>query len=124
VLVVEDETALRELLSELLISFGYTVLQAADGAEGLETFTRHKNAIQSVITDMGLPKMSGQDMFEHIRKVDPNAKVILASGYLDPEMKNQLFIAGAKAFVQKPYQPEEVLRILRQVIDGSYTANM
>jgi two-component system, cell cycle sensor histidine kinase and response regulator CckA len=122
ILVVEDETALRELISELLMSFGYTVLQAADGAEGLETFSLNKDRIQAVITDMGLPRMSGQDMFEQMRKVDPNSRVILASGYLDPEMKIQLFNEGARAFVQKPYQPDEVLRILRGVIDGTYTA--
>ncbi len=117
ILVVEDEEALRNLLTELLQSYGYTVLQAEDGISGLETFTRHRGEIKAVITDMGLPRMSGQDLFTRIRSIDPSARVVLASGYLDPELKSHLFNLGAKAFLQKPYQPADILRLIRGVID-------
>jgi CheY-like chemotaxis protein len=117
VLVVEDEDALRELVVELLHSYGYTVLEAEDGAAGLKLFTENRERIDAVLTDMGLPRMSGQDMFGHIRALEPEARVILASGYLEPGLKSQLFTAGAKAFIQKPYQPREILRIVREVLD-------
>jgi two-component system cell cycle sensor histidine kinase/response regulator CckA len=117
VLVVEDEEALRGLVSELLQSYGYNVLQAEDGMEGLALFDRHRGTIGAVITDMGLPRMSGKDMFARIRDIDPSARVILASGYLEPGLKSRLFNAGAKAFIQKPYKPHEVLRIVREVLD-------
>jgi PAS domain S-box-containing protein len=117
ILVVEDEEALRNLLTELLQSYGYTVLQAEDGVAGLELFTHHRYEIKAVITDMGLPRMSGQDLFARIREMDPSSRVVLASGYLDPELKSHLFTLGAKAFLQKPYQPSDILRVIRGVID-------
>ncbi|HEX7574102.1 MAG TPA: response regulator, partial [Bacteroidota bacterium] len=116
VLVVEDEEALRNLLTEVLESYGYTVLTAEDGVSGLERFTLHRDEIKAVITDMGLPRMSGQDLFISIREIDPSSRVVLASGYLDPELKAHLFTLGAKAFIQKPYQPADILRVIRGVI--------
>ena len=124
ILVVEDEEALRTLLTELLQSYGYTVIQAEDGAAGLDKFTRHREEISAVITDMGLPRMSGHDLFMRIREIDPSSCIVLASGYLDPELKSRLFSLGARAFLQKPYQPAEVLRVIRVVIDvGAQTVN-
>ena len=117
VLAKSGKEALRHLLTELLQSYGYTVLQAEDGVAGLERFTHHRDEIKAVITDMGLPRMSGQDLFTRIREVDPCSRVVLASGYLDPELKTQLFSLGAKAFLQKPYQPADILRVIRGVID-------
>jgi CheY-like chemotaxis protein len=116
ILVVEDEEVLRNLLAEILESSGYTVLTAEDGVSGLDRFTRHRDEIKAVITDMGLPRMSGQDLFISIREMDPSSRIVLASGYLDPEIRAHLFTLGAKAFLQKPYQPADVLRIIRKVI--------
>ncbi|HUI66490.1 MAG TPA: PAS domain S-box protein, partial [Bacteroidota bacterium] len=117
ILVVEDEGALREIVSELLGSYGYSVINAEDGISGFEAFREHRESIKAVITDMGLPRLSGQDLFSRILEVDPTARVILASGYLDPELKSRLFRQGAKAFIQKPYQPREILRVIRGVLD-------
>ena len=118
ILVVEDEEALRNLLTELLESYGYTVLKADDGVSGLEQFKRHRDDIEAVITDMGLPRMSGQDLFTRIRELDPSSRIVLASGYLDPELRSHLMALGAKAFLQKPYQPTDILRVIRGVIDA------
>ena len=117
VLVVEDEDALRLLLEEVLRARGYTVISAADGVEGFETYTTHAEEISAVIADMGLPRQSGFEMFEKIRERNPRAKVILASGYLSPELKSKLFVAGAKAFIPKPFQTNDVLRKLREILD-------
>jgi PAS domain S-box-containing protein len=117
VLIVEDEEALLLLLQEVLSSKGYVVLTATDGIQGLEIYAQHRGEIHAVITDMGLPKQSGYDMFLKIRELNPQAKVILASGYLNPALKSKLFVAGAKAFIPKPFQTGEVLRKLREVLD-------
>ena len=117
ILVVEDEEALLLLLEEVLRQKGYRVLTAVDGLQGIETYRKHRGEIAAVITDMGLPKLSGYDMFLQIRELNPGAKVILASGYLNPALKSKLFVAGAKAFIPKPFQSAEVLRKLREVID-------
>jgi DNA-binding NarL/FixJ family response regulator len=70
-----------------------------------------------VVTDMGLPKQSGHDLFLAIRQANPPAKVMLASGYLSPALKSKLFVAGAKAFIAKPFQMSDVLRKVREVLD-------
>ncbi|HTY57872.1 MAG TPA: PAS domain S-box protein, partial [Bacteroidota bacterium] len=124
ILIVEDEEPLRNLLTELLESYGYTVLKAEDGVAGLECYESHRDAIKAIITDMGLPRMSGEDLFARIREIDPSARIVLASGYLDPDLKSQLFSLGAKAFLQKPYQPADILRVIRGIIDvGERTEN-
>jgi PAS domain S-box-containing protein len=117
ILVVEDEEVLRLLLEEVLRAKGYAVLSAADGVEGFEVYAQHGDDIQAVIADMGLPKQSGFEMFLKIRDLNPRAKVILASGYLSPELKSKLFVAGAKQFIPKPFQTSDVLRKLREVLD-------
>ncbi len=117
ILIVEDEEALLLLLQEVLRGKGYTVLAASDGVQGLEIYAQHRDEIDAVITDMGLPRQSGYDMFVKIRELNPVAKVILASGYLNPALKSKLFVAGAKAFIPKPFQTGDVLRKLREVLD-------
>ena len=117
ILVVEDEKALRDLLAELLEGSGYRVLKAADGIEGLAVYRQYRREIGVVLTDMGLPRMSGQDLFARIRELDPAAPIVLASGYLEPSLRSHLSSAGAKAFIQKPYQTRDILRIIREVLD-------
>ena len=117
ILVVEDEEALLYLLQEVLTSKGYKVLTASDGMKGLEIYKEHLADIDLVVTDMGLPKQSGHDLFLAIRQANPPAKVMLASGYLSPALKSKLFVAGAKAFIAKPFQMSDVLRKVREVLD-------
>jgi len=71
-----------------------------------------------VLTDMGLPKLDGAEVFTMLKLRDPNVKVLMASGYLEPQYKSELIRNGAKDFIQKPYQPEEVLNKIRKIIDA------
>ena len=117
ILLIEDEEMLRELVKALLVSKGYTVLTAEDGMQGVEMYRSHQKEIAVVLSDLGLPLLSGQDVFRKIRELDPQAKVILASGFIDPETKAEMYKAGAKHFIQKPYSHDEVLQKIREVID-------
>ncbi len=117
ILIVEDEEMLRDLLKTFLTGSGYTVLTAQDGEEGLETFRRHRNDIALILSDMGLPRLGGWEMFQQMQEMEPGVKVILASGYFDPNLKMDLLKAGAKDFIQKPYVPDNILRRIREVID-------
>jgi len=117
VLVVEDEEMLRDLLSGLLRAKGYTVLTAADGQEAVKTYDEHWREIAVIVTDMGLPRKGGADASAEMRKINPSARIIMASGYVEPQVKTGLMSDGARAFIQKPYVPAEVLRIVRTVID-------
>jgi PAS domain S-box-containing protein len=117
ILIVEDEEMLRELLSSLFEEHGYRVLAAKDGAEGVELFKTNAGKIAVVLSDMGLPKLGGWEMFQEMRAVDPEVKAILASGYFDPNLKMTMMKAGAKDFIQKPYISAAVLTRVREVID-------
>ncbi len=118
ILVVEDEELLLNMVRALLEENGYTVFTALDGKGALAVYDLHRNEIKLVLTDMGLPRLSGTEVFIRLREINPDIKVILVSGYLDAELKTELLKAGARAFLQKPYVPGEVLRIIREVLDS------
>ena len=67
---------------------------------------------------MGLPKIGGQDVLLKMKNENPDLKVIIASGYLDPKLKSELEGAGVKYFLQKPYMPDEVVKTLQSLIEG------
>ena len=117
ILVVEDEELLLELVQSLLESKGYKVLRANDGVEAVKQYAEHKEEIAVVLIDMGLPKLGGHEVFLHLQALNPGVKVILASGFIDPSVSSEMYRAGAKHFIQKPYSPDEVLRTVRKVID-------
>lgn len=116
-LFVEDEEMLLDLLNTLLAAKGYDILAATDGEEAVEIYRSRWKEIALVLTDVGLPKMSGMEAFQRMRAINPNVKVILASGYLDQQLKSQMIEEGARDFVQKPYEPNEILKKIRQALD-------
>ncbi len=117
ILLVEDEEILRELVKSSLEEKGYTVLTAADGVEALNLFTQQKDRIALVLCDMGLPKIGGWDAFKIMKELSPQVNVIFASGYLDPGLKAEILKGGARDFIQKPYDPDEVIKRIRVVLD-------
>jgi CheY-like chemotaxis protein len=119
ILVIEDEETLRELVRASLVSKGYIVLTADDGRQGVEMYQSHQKEIAVVLCDMGLPLFGGQDVFTRIRRMNPDAKVILASGFIEPETKAEMFKTGLKEFIQKPYLSAEVLQKVREIIDSN-----
>jgi CheY-like chemotaxis protein len=118
ILLVEDESTLLDVLSGLLKSKGYRVLVARDGYEAVSTYKDHKNEIAVVVSDLGLPKMTGQDAFMRMKSINPRVKVIFGTGYLDPELKTELLNLGARGFLSKPYSQAELLRRIRELIDS------
>ena len=117
ILLVEDEDALRELVRSMLVDKGYTVLSARDGKEAMDMFTAKKNEIALVVSDMGLPMITGYDLFLELKSITPNVRMVIASGYLEPEIKAEIFEAGIKDFIQKPYAPQVLLNSVRTVLD-------
>ncbi|HAV22687.1 MAG: hypothetical protein A2X67_10030 [Ignavibacteria bacterium GWA2_55_11] len=119
ILIIEDEELLRELVKTTLLSKGYVVLTAENGQEGVETFSRHRDEISVVLTDLGLPLLGGEEVCRRIRALHPNVKLIVASGFVDPKLKAEMYEAGIRRFVLKPYQAEEVLMAIRDVLDDA-----
>ncbi|MBI5472263.1 MAG: PAS domain S-box protein, partial [Ignavibacteriae bacterium] len=119
VLVIEDEEMLAEMLRTSLVANGYAVLSAYDGEQGLALFERHQQDIAVVLSDFGLPKYGGDEVFRRIRALDPKARVIIASGFVEPAIKAEMLQMGLSKFVQKPYSPAEVLYAIRSTLDVS-----
>jgi len=116
-LVVEDEETLMMFIQVSLAAKGYTVISAVDGPEAVKTYRERQKEISLVFTDLGLPGMTGMEEVSIIRKINPDAKIIVATGYLDREMKSELLKAGVKKFILKPYDFEEILKTMREVLD-------
>jgi CheY-like chemotaxis protein len=116
-LVVEDEEMLMMSLQMMLAEKGYKVIPAKDGLEAVNIYKKRKNEISLVMTDLGLPKLSGMEECAQIKKYDPNARMILATGFLDPEMKSEFLKAGIQHFLYKPYDLKKVLKEIREVLD-------
>ena len=118
ILVVEDEEALQGFIRQLLEKNGYTVLIAGNGEQAIDIYRQQMRQIALVLMDLGLPKLSGDEVCRKIRAFDPSANFIIASGYLDPMIKTELSQVGVKGYIQKPYSPIEILKKIREVIDS------
>ncbi len=117
ILVVEDEEAMISMVSTLLEKRGFKVVQARNGIEAVEIFQARGKEIDCVISDLGLPKMGGAEAFGTIRNLDPDVRVIIASGFLEPSVRSNLSENGVMEFIQKPYDPRELLETVREVLD-------
>jgi signal transduction histidine kinase len=119
ILLVEDEAALRQTTSMVLESQGYTVLQTANGQEGLKTIREHKGSpISLVITDVAMPKMGGKVMVEWLKTTNPDLKVLFTSGYVDVAMVHHGMPDPEVAFLPKPYNLASLAGKVRELLDG------
>lgn len=117
ILFAEDEELLQELVRSMLQAKGYRVLCAWDGVGALELFHEHKDEVDLVMCDLGLPGMSGWDAFSKMRELQPGLKAIFASGYVDSELREEMEAAGVTAILQKPYVQADVLQLIRAMLD-------
>ncbi|WP_236075230.1 response regulator [Mariprofundus sp. EBB-1] len=116
VLVVDDEEGVREYAVMLLEEFGFDVITAENGLEGIEQFRQHQNDITLVLMDMTMPKMDGKACFSALRNIQPDVKVILSSGYNEQDATNRFAGKGLAGFIQKPYEPESMLNKLQEIL--------
>ncbi|HDP68166.1 MAG TPA: PAS domain S-box protein, partial [Candidatus Marinimicrobia bacterium] len=123
ILLIEDEESIIEMLTTIFRTQGYQVIVAMDGHTGVEKYKQSQNDIDLVISDMGLPRLTGEEVFYRIRRINPEARVIIASGFVDPDRKSELYKAGLTRFVQKPYFPMDILKVVREILDESPEAS-
>ena len=114
VLVVDDEDGVRELARAVLEQHGLRVLVAADGDEALAQYTAHRGAVDLVLLDYSLPGMTGLQVFEGLKKINPEVSVLFASGYALEGDASPLLVAGGRAFIAKPYRPDELMEAVRK----------
>ncbi|MGC9363860.1 MAG: PAS domain S-box protein [Fidelibacterota bacterium] len=123
ILLIEDEESIIEMLTTVFGSQGYQVIVAKDGVSGIEKYSQAPSEIDLIISDMGLPRLTGDEVFYRIRKINPDARVIIASGFVDPGRKSELYKAGLARFIQKPYFPMDILKVVREILDESSDAS-
>jgi PAS domain S-box-containing protein len=118
ILLVEDEKRMLHLLEKTLLRQGYRVLTAYDGEKALEIYQRHNGTIDAVLLDIGLPKIAGRDVLHQMQRQNPAVRVVIASGYLDPALKSEIYEMGVQHFVDKPYRLDQVVHTLQSLIEG------
>jgi len=114
VLVVDDEETVRAIAKKALVNYGFNVLTAEDGREGLNLYKANRDSINFVLLDITMPHMGGEEVFSEMRKVKSDVQVILSSGYNEQEATNSFAGKGLAGFIQKPYLPSDLIEMISQ----------
>jgi two-component system, cell cycle sensor histidine kinase and response regulator CckA len=119
VLVVEDETPLRQLVSNVLQRYGYRVLSATSGVDALPLWLEYKDQVSLLLTDMVMPHgVSGRELAQRLRGDKPELKVIYSSGYSLAVVGSDMVLREGLNFLQKPYNPGKLAKAVRDCLDG------
>lgn len=116
ILVVDDESSIREITRGTLETFGYNVLTAADGTEALAIYADQKSEIAVVLTDMVMPFMDGPATIRALHRMNPEVKIIAASGLAAAHKPGEGSLEGVQIFLNKPYTAEKLLNALSQLL--------
>jgi len=117
ILIVDDDKAVRETISEVLSQSGFECLMAPDGEKALLLYAQERALIHLVILDWAMPGLDGADTFRRLREINPEVRAILMSGYQYSEEIEILVAEGVKAFLSKPFQIEELIQIVRAAME-------
>lgn len=118
ILIVDDDTSVRNVASRVLKRKGFSILIAEDGMVGVEMFEKHADDIRCVLLDLAMPRMGGEEAFYKIREIREDATVILSSGYGEKDVAQPFKEAGLNGFLQKPYRSAELISKLRNVLSN------
>jgi PAS domain S-box-containing protein len=124
VLVADDEESVREVVEEILVRKGFTVITAADGREAVRIFGSTSNQIDAVLMDLTMPNMDGDEALREMRRLRPDVKAILWSGYEEQTARKRFDGEERVALLQKPFDAETLVGTLRTVMasDGRTSA--
>ncbi len=119
ILIVDDEETVRQVTSRAVRLFGFEALMATDGEEGVELFRQHKDEIVCTVLDLTMPRMGGAEAFKRMHEIDPDARIIVTSGYSENETMERFGAKGQAIFMQKPFEVGTLREAIRRIIDGS-----
>ncbi len=117
ILVVDDESSIREVTSATLEINGYRVITARDGMEAISLYTKNRKEIKVVLMDMMMPVMDGQASIRALRKIDPKVKIIAMSGLAEKEMFSKV-VDHVSVFLSKPYTTEKLLKTICESLNA------
>ncbi len=116
ILIIDDEDAVRQLAATILEHLGYTVTECSDGIAAIEYFTDNHDQVDLVILDLVMPIMSGEEVFDALKQIDPDVKVLVSSGYSESKSASVL-AKGATAVLGKPYRVATLSQAIQRAIN-------
>ncbi len=117
ILLVDDAPEILEMATRLLNDANYRVMAASNAKQAIELYGKHRDKIRLVLLDVIMPEIGGKQCLEALRKMDPNVKVLIATGYTKRGMTQELKDAGARDFILKPFDTPQLLEKIRKIID-------
>lgn len=120
ILIVDDDDRIRDISQQMIEMGGYKVLTAPSGEEALKIYRLRKNEISLVILDLIMPGMGGKRCLRELLRIDPDVRVLVASGFSSNDLTFDEKEAGARGFVSKPYDAKDVLGAIRNVLDKGH----
>ena len=117
ILVVDDEQGLREMLTEILQGKNYNVMTASNGIDAVKKYQSHCDQIDMVISDLGMPLMGGEEVFNKLVEINPGVKMVFMTGYLEESSRSGIFRRGVKNIIHKPFRIEEILDCVSHVLE-------
>ncbi|ACN14679.1 sensory box histidine kinase/response regulator [Desulforapulum autotrophicum HRM2] len=118
ILIVDDDSGIREMTAKMLRSFGYTTLTAANGEEALAIYSDKGNSIDLILLDVNMPGMDGYQCMQELLSQNPKVRILIASGYSALVQTKEVMQAGATGFIGKPYKLLELKTAVRSALDG------
>ncbi|MCA9021097.1 MAG: PAS domain S-box protein, partial [Planctomycetaceae bacterium] len=116
ILVIDDDKTVCNVVNRVLNRFGFSVLTAYSGSEGVEVYEQHHDEISVILLDMTMPGLSGVETFELLRKKGVNIPVILTSGLSETDISEQIQGAAVFHFLKKPYKPQKLVNVISKAL--------
>jgi CheY-like chemotaxis protein len=104
--------------TRMLKKLGYKVFTARDGKEAIAVFEKHQEKIDVIVLDMIMPQLSGGETYDQIKKIKPDVKVLLSSGYSINGQASEILKRGCNGFIQKPFNLQNLSQNLRAILEG------
>ncbi len=117
ILVIDDEEAVREAVSDILDLESLAVLKASDGEAGIKLYAQQQDEIALVILDLTMPGLSGKETLHRLKEIDPGVQVLLSSGYTKEEVAGLVADVSGAGFLQKPYTALQLIDTVNQLLD-------
>jgi PAS domain S-box-containing protein len=118
VLLIDDEETVRAVGKRMLERLGFEVMLAADGREGLELYRATADRVVLILLDLTMPHLNGEETFRELRKLRPDVRVILMSGYNEQEVTARFVGKGLAGFAQKPLQLQSLVELVRRTLEA------
>ncbi|MFZ7126017.1 MAG: PAS domain S-box protein [Desulfobacterales bacterium] len=116
ILLVDDEDVILKACRIMLERAGYAVITADSGEAAMEAYQKHRSNIDLVILDIIMPGINGGEIYNRLKEIDPDVRVLLCSGYSIEDQASSILARGCNGFIQKPYSPDQLYRKIREIL--------